>query len=146
MVAHADRSAMDTYATCIGADGTPDEYIAIARFYETKSVRPALSPYSDSPLDESDIARYIPPPPVLFLRLPRPTAQENAKAGNFYRKANDFPRALRLFLQCGDAEVNSAIDVVGEARSEMLTNTLVSASACGVGSTCWPKKKISMEA
>ena len=52
--------------------------------------------------------------------------QENAKAGNFYRKANDFPRALRLFLQCGDAEVNSAIDVVGEARSEMLTNTLVS--------------------
>merc|ERR1711988_651853 len=64
-----------------------DEYIAIARFYETKS--------------------------------------ENAKAGNFYRKANDFPRALRLFLQCGDAEVNSAIDVVGEARSEMLTNTLI---------------------
>jgi len=68
---------------------------------------------------------------VLYLRLARPIAQENAKAGNFYRKANDFPRALRLFLQCGDAEVNSAIDVVGEARSEMLTNTLVSASPCG---------------
>ena len=30
-------SAMDTYATCIGTDGTPDEYTAIAHFYETKS-------------------------------------------------------------------------------------------------------------
>ena len=39
---------------------------------------------------------------MLYLRLARPIAQENAKAGNFYRKANDFPRALRLFLQCGD--------------------------------------------
>ena len=28
---------MDTYATCIGTDGTPDEYTAIAHFYETKS-------------------------------------------------------------------------------------------------------------
>ena len=71
--------------------------------------------------------------------------QENAKAGNFYRKANDFPRALRLFLQCGDAEVNSAIDVVGEARSEMLTNTLVSAlivwlidNSIRAEKPCWP--------
>jgi hypothetical protein len=29
------------------------------------------------------------------------------QAGNFYRKANDYPKALRLLLQCGDAEVNS---------------------------------------
>ena len=70
-----------------GTDGTPDEYTAIAQFYETKS--------------------------------------EFSKAGGFYRKSNDFAKALRLFLQCGDAEVNNAIDVVGEARSEMLTNTLI---------------------
>ena len=40
------------------------------------------------------------------------TKSEFAKAGNFYRKSNEFPKALKLFLQCGDAEVNAAIDVV----------------------------------
>ena len=51
---------MDTYATCIGADGTPDEYIAIARFYETKSVSKA-QPRQTVRQMISHLTRYIPP-------------------------------------------------------------------------------------
>lgn len=34
-------------------------------------------------------------------------------------------RALKLFLQCGKQEVESAIAVVGKARNDMLTHTLI---------------------
>jgi WD repeat-containing protein 19 len=36
-----------------------------------------------------------------------------------------YARALKLFLQCGDKEVERAIQVVGKARSDMLTHTLI---------------------
>ena len=65
MVACAYRSAMDTYATCIGADGTPDEYIAIARFYETKSVSKA-QPRQTVRQMISHVTRYIPPVCAIF--------------------------------------------------------------------------------
>jgi WD repeat-containing protein 19 len=32
---------------------------------------------------------------------------------------------LKLFLQCGESEIASAIAVVGKARSDMLTHTLI---------------------
>jgi WD repeat-containing protein 19 len=53
------------------------------------------------------------------------TKGEAAKAGQFFRKCDQYGKALRLFLQCGGEEINAAIDVVGEARSEVLTNTLI---------------------
>ncbi|CAM9652110.1 unnamed protein product [Choristocarpus tenellus] len=34
-------------------------------------------------------------------------------------------RSLKLFLQCGKQEVDSAIAVVGKARNDMLTHTLI---------------------
>lgn len=34
-------------------------------------------------------------------------------------------RALKLFLQCGKQEVEAAIAVVGKARNDMLTHTLI---------------------
>lgn len=36
-----------------------------------------------------------------------------------------YARALKLFLQCGDKEVERAIEVVGKARNDMLTHTLI---------------------
>eukprot|EP00965_Chrysotila_dentata_P057542 1908813-Pleurochrysis_carterae.AAC.1 len=39
--------------------------------------------------------------------------------------SQDYSKALRLFLQCGERAVNQAIEVVGRARNDMLTHTLI---------------------
>ncbi len=36
-----------------------------------------------------------------------------------------YPRALKLFLQCGDREIDAAIEVVGKANSDTLTHQLI---------------------
>ena len=36
-----------------------------------------------------------------------------------------YHKALKLFLNCGEREMDKAIDVVGKARSDMLTHTLI---------------------
>ena len=36
-----------------------------------------------------------------------------------------YPRALKLFLQCGDREIDAAIVVVGKANSDTLTHQLI---------------------
>jgi WD repeat-containing protein 19 len=46
-------------------------------------------------------------------------------AGKFYAMCNQYARALRLFLQCGDKEIESAIAVVGRAQNENLTHQLI---------------------
>lgn len=48
-----------------------------------------------------------------------------ARAAEFYQVSGNYSKALRLFLQCGDAELARAIDVVGRARNDMLTHTLI---------------------
>lgn len=48
-----------------------------------------------------------------------------ARAAEFYQICGNYSKALRLFLQCGDAELPKAIDVVGKARNDMLTHTLI---------------------
>eukprot|EP00163_Fabomonas_tropica_P013367 TRINITY_DN2487_c0_g1_i2.p1 TRINITY_DN2487_c0_g1~~TRINITY_DN2487_c0_g1_i2.p1 ORF type:complete len:1366 (-),score=364.25 TRINITY_DN2487_c0_g1_i2:113-4210(-) len=47
------------------------------------------------------------------------------KAGEFYAKCGQYHRALRLFLDDGEAFVDQAIEVVGKARNEMMTHTLI---------------------
>lgn len=47
------------------------------------------------------------------------------KAGHFYSLCGQYARALRLFLQCGEKQVDRAIDVVGKAQNDMLTHTLI---------------------
>ncbi|KAF1335623.1 Wd repeat-containing protein 19, partial [Globisporangium splendens] len=37
----------------------------------------------------------------------------------------NYNKALQLFLQCGDSELSKAIDVVGKARNDMLTHTMI---------------------
>lgn len=51
--------------------------------------------------------------------------QAPQKAAEFYQICGNYHKALRLFLQCGDAELTRAIDVVGKARNDMLTHTLI---------------------
>ncbi|KDO28279.1 hypothetical protein SPRG_06330 [Saprolegnia parasitica CBS 223.65] len=51
--------------------------------------------------------------------------QAYARAGEFYQVCGNYHKALRLFLQCGESELGNAIDVVGKARNDMLTHTLI---------------------
>lgn len=47
------------------------------------------------------------------------------KAGEFWFACKDYSKALRHFLQCGERAVDQAIEVVGRARSDILTHTLI---------------------
>jgi len=47
------------------------------------------------------------------------------KAGDLWLEAKDYAKALRVYLQCGEREINKAIEVVGKARTEQLTHTLI---------------------
>jgi len=51
--------------------------------------------------------------------------QQLGEAGHFYSLCGQYARALRLFLQCGENEVERAIEVVGKARNDALTHTLI---------------------
>jgi WD repeat-containing protein 19 len=52
-------------------------------------------------------------------------AQDNGKAGKFYAMCGQYSRALKLFIQCGDREIDAAIDVVGKSQNETLTSQLI---------------------
>jgi WD repeat-containing protein 19 len=63
--------------------------------------------------EATDIARYY-------------EQQQNwGKAGEFYTVCGKYKVALKLFLQCGEREMDKAIDVVGKAKSDTLTHTLI---------------------
>jgi len=51
--------------------------------------------------------------------------QDHGKAGKYYSMCGHFPRALKLFLQCGDREIDTAIEVVGKANNDTLTHQLI---------------------
>ncbi|KAK3240077.1 hypothetical protein CYMTET_50059, partial [Cymbomonas tetramitiformis] len=48
-----------------------------------------------------------------------------AKAGELYEKCEQYQQALKLYLRCGATEIDRAINVVGRANNDMLTNQLV---------------------
>jgi WD repeat-containing protein 19 len=50
---------------------------------------------------------------------------EPGLAGKYYALCNDYGRALELFIKCGEKEVHAAIDIVGKARNDALTHTLI---------------------
>jgi len=50
---------------------------------------------------------------------------DHLKAGEFWFLCKENTKALRLFLQCGERAVDQAIEVVGRARSDMLTHQLI---------------------
>lgn len=52
-------------------------------------------------------------------------AQDFGNAGRFYSLCAHYSRALKLFIQCGDREIDAAIEVVGKSQSESLTHQLI---------------------
>ena len=50
---------------------------------------------------------------------------DHLRAGEFWFACKEYAKALRLFLQCGERAVDQAIEVVGRARSDMLTHQLI---------------------
>jgi len=81
------HQTMDVFESALGGDGSPDEYVSIAKFHESK--------------------------------------QAWAKAAEFYAVCGQYYKALKLYLQCGEEELDKAIDVVGKARADVLTHTLL---------------------
>ena len=73
------------------------------------------SRYGDSidPRDAAQLARYY------------EQKGDLGKAGHFYGLCGDYGRALKLFLECGEAEIDAAIDVVGRANDDACTHDLV---------------------
>jgi len=54
--------------------------------------------------------------------------QDFGKAGKFYSLCGQYTKALRLFLQCGDREIDAAIDAVGrspEKERDRLAHQLI---------------------
>ena len=51
--------------------------------------------------------------------------QELGKAGRFYAMCQQYARALKLFIQCGDREIDTAIEVIGKSQDEALTHELI---------------------
>eukprot|EP01105_Mastigella_eilhardi_P003885 TRINITY_DN1506_c0_g1_i1.p1 TRINITY_DN1506_c0_g1~~TRINITY_DN1506_c0_g1_i1.p1 ORF type:complete len:773 (-),score=230.44 TRINITY_DN1506_c0_g1_i1:109-2148(-) len=47
------------------------------------------------------------------------------EAGKFFAKCQQYPKALKLFLRCGERAISPAIDVVGKARDVGLTKMLL---------------------
>merc|ERR550514_2119341 len=47
------------------------------------------------------------------------------KAAKHYALCEEHSMALKLYLKCGEKEIDSAIDVVGKARNDSLTHTLI---------------------
>eukprot|EP00735_Rhodelphis_limneticus_P002837 TRINITY_DN1387_c0_g1::TRINITY_DN1387_c0_g1_i1::g.20098::m.20098 TRINITY_DN1387_c0_g1::TRINITY_DN1387_c0_g1_i1::g.20098 ORF type:complete len:1400 (-),score=364.31,sp/Q3UGF1/WDR19_MOUSE/44.20/0.0,IKI3/PF04762.7/0.00012,IKI3/PF04762.7/2.2,WD40/PF00400.27/1e+02,WD40/PF00400.27/1e+03,WD40/PF00400.27/0.025,WD40/PF00400.27/2.4e+03,eIF2A/PF08662.6/0.00032,Clathrin/PF00637.15/1.4e+03,Clathrin/PF00637.15/8.4e+02,Clathrin/PF00637.15/0.11,Clathrin/PF00637.15/0.91,Clathrin/PF00637.15/51,Clathrin/PF00637.15 len=82
-----DHDEMDAYAEALGDNGTKEDYLAIAAYYEQKG--------------------------------------KEGKAGEFLARCGEYFKALKLFLQCGENELDKAIAVVGKANSELLTQTLI---------------------
>lgn len=47
------------------------------------------------------------------------------EAGKYFALAGQHHRALRHYLQCGEERLEDAIDVVGKAKNDLLTHTLI---------------------
>jgi WD repeat-containing protein 19 len=83
-----EHDDVDTYTLYLGKDGTPEEYLDIAQYYESSKGLPE-------------------------------------RAGEFYLLCQQYHKALKLFLQCGERALDGAIQVVGLAKNDMLTHTLI---------------------
>eukprot|EP00750_Incisomonas_marina_P015809 INCI18667.1.p1 GENE.INCI18667.1~~INCI18667.1.p1 ORF type:complete len:1397 (-),score=234.22 INCI18667.1:122-4312(-) len=83
----SSHDAVDVYVNVLGKNGSPEQYIQIARYYERK--------------------------------------KDWGNAGRFHAICGQYSKALNYFLMCGENEMTAAIDVVGKARSTVMTNTLI---------------------
>jgi len=78
---------MDTYVSALGGQGTNEQHIAIAQFFEKRNLL--------------------------------------AEAAEHYSACGEYSVALRYYLKVGESQIEKAIEVVGKARNDLLTNTLI---------------------
>jgi len=90
-----------------------DEAFALAKNHACMDVYTSVLGDKISPDDAREVAHYY------------ETQNELGQAGNYYSQCGQYNRALKLFLQCGDKQVDAAIEVVGKARNDMLTHMLI---------------------
>lgn len=83
----SSHDAVNVYVDVLGNNGSPEQYIQVARYYERK--------------------------------------KDWGNAGRFHAICGQYSKALNYFLMCGEDEMTAAIDVVGKARSTVMTNTLI---------------------
>jgi len=81
------HDCMNVYERGLGGEGTTEQHLNVARFYERRS---------------------------LF-----------AESAEHYAITGDYTTALRYYLKVGESAIDRAIGVVGTARSDALTNTLI---------------------
>ena len=81
------HSEMEAFAAMLKEEGTTQQYLQIAAYYEGKS--------------------------------------DWSNAGNYYALCYNYSKALKYYLQSGEKDITKAIDLVGKAKSEILTHTLV---------------------
>jgi WD repeat-containing protein 19 len=83
----SSHDAVNVYVDVLGTNGSPEQYIQVARYYERK--------------------------------------KDWGNAGRFHAICGQYSKALNYFLMCGEEEMTAAIEVVGKARSTVMTNTLI---------------------
>ncbi|KAJ1448620.1 hypothetical protein M885DRAFT_538620 [Pelagophyceae sp. CCMP2097] len=90
-----------------------DEAFDLAKAHSQVDVYAAALGEHMSPDDALQVAQYY------------EKEHDLGKAGKYHAVCGQYARALKLFIQCGDKEVHSAIEIVGKARSDALTHTLI---------------------
>jgi len=90
-----------------------EEAFQLAKEHDEMSVYATALGDEGSTTEYSAIARFY------------ESKNEQGRAGQFYSKCGQYMKALNLYLDCGEREMDRAIDVVGKARSDMLTHTLI---------------------
>jgi len=83
----SSHDAVNVYVDVLGSNGSPEQYIQVARYYERR--------------------------------------KDWGNAGRFHAICGQYSKALNYFLMCGEEKMTEAIDVVGKARSTVMTNTLI---------------------
>ena len=78
---------MDVYVSALDGQGTNEQHIAIAQFFEKRNLL--------------------------------------AEAAGHYSACGEYSVALRYYLKVGESQIEKAIEVVGKARNDLLTNTLI---------------------
>jgi WD repeat-containing protein 19 len=91
-----------------------DEAFELAQVHEAMDTYALIVGQSGQPEDYEKLASY-------YERKPGGEAQ----AGENYEKCGKYQQALRLYLKVGVAKIDAAINVVGRANNDILTNQLV---------------------
>jgi len=100
---------MDTFERGLGDRGTPQQHIAIARYYEQRNLLSEAAKHYALCEDKADILR-------------RTSDVGNPELGSL---PGEYAHALKLYLKVGEKAIDQAIEVVGKARSDQLTHTLI---------------------